>query len=81
MQLADDGRDLLGEVARVHGDWGGPASGVVYCADTERASCEKVFGLEHVHQCASGKWRQLARNARVAVLAAVRPRVNESNAQ
>jgi hypothetical protein len=39
VQLADDGRDLLGEVARVHGgDCCRPASGVVNCACTGRTS-------------------------------------------
>jgi hypothetical protein len=35
VQLADDGGDLLGEVARVHGDCR-PASRVVNCACTGR---------------------------------------------
>jgi hypothetical protein len=48
VQLADDGRDLLGEVTRVHGDYCRPASGVVNCACTGRTSDAKVVGVQHV---------------------------------
>jgi copper homeostasis protein CutC len=41
----------------------------------------RCSALSTFTQYASGKWRQLARDARVAVLAAVRPRENESDAR
>jgi hypothetical protein len=41
MQLPDDGGDLLGEVARVHGDCR-PASGFANCACTKRTMEEKT---------------------------------------
>lgn len=58
VQLADDGGDLLGEVARVHGDCR-PASGVFNSACTLPAW--NAFPI------ASRRWRcsRQARNARV----------------
>lgn len=58
VQLADDGRDLLGEVARVHGDCCRPASGVVNCTYTGRTPSTNVVGLEHVQLAESGGCRR-----------------------
>jgi hypothetical protein len=47
MKLTDDGGDLLGEVARVHGD-SRPASGFVNRACTGRTLGERIDGFQDV---------------------------------
>jgi hypothetical protein len=59
VQLADDGGDLLGEVARVHGDCR-PASGFVKYACTWRTIKDVVGSLQAAlsspSRSAVGKW-------------------------